>query len=73
MEKVEEVIKNPPVVMDREEVIKAIIVELKKYKNYVTKFTDQIERRLLKGEVILAEEKIFSIFPDLSALSFLKL
>lgn len=64
VEKVEGVIKNPPVVMDKEEVIKAIIVELVKYKNYVTKFTDQIERRLLKGETIPAEEKIFSIFEE---------
>ncbi|MGH2612375.1 MAG: ISNCY family transposase [Rhabdochlamydiaceae bacterium] len=64
VEKVEEVIKNPPVVMDKEAVIKAIIEELVKYRNYVTKFTDQIERRLLKGETIPAEEKIFSIFEE---------
>ena len=64
VEKVEGVVKNPPVVMDKEEVIKAIIVELVKYKNYVTKFTDQVERRLLKGETIPAEEKIFSIFEE---------
>jgi len=42
----------------------AIIELLEKYKKYVTKFTDQIERRLLKGEVIPAEEKIFSIFEE---------
>ena len=40
----------------------AIIFLLEAYKNYVIKFTDQIERRLLKGETIPAEEKIFSIF-----------
>ena len=40
----------------------AIIVLLDKYKKYVTKFTAQIERRLLKEEVIPAAEKIFSIF-----------
>lgn len=64
LKKVEGVVKNPPVVMDKEEVIKAIIAELVKYKNHVTKFTDQIERRLLKGEMIPAEEKIFSIFEE---------
>jgi IS5 family transposase len=40
----------------------AIIVLLDKYKKYVPKFTAQIERRLLKEEVIPAAEKIFSIF-----------
>ena len=41
-----------------------VIIVLERYKNYVTKFTDQIERRLLKGEVIPAEEKIYSIFEE---------
>lgn len=62
--KVEEVIKNPPVVADKEEVIMVIIALLSKYKDFVAKFTDQIERRLLKGETIPAEEKIFSIFEE---------
>ena len=64
VEKVEDVIKNPPMVTDKEELIMVIIAQLVKYKNYVTKFTDQIERRLLKGETIPAEEKIFSIFEE---------
>jgi IS5 family transposase len=64
IEKVEEVIKNPPVVMGKEDLIMVIIIQLVKYKNYVTKFTDQIERRLLKGETIPSEEKIFSIFEE---------
>ncbi|MDQ2782172.1 MAG: ISNCY family transposase [Actinomycetota bacterium] len=64
VEKVEEVIKNPPVVIDKELSVKTIIGQLVEYKNYVTKFTDQIERRLLKGEVIPSEEKIFSIFEE---------
>ncbi len=64
VEKVEEVIKNPPMVIDKEELIMVIIAQLVKYKNYVTKFTDRIERRLLKGETIPAEEKIFSIFEE---------
>ena len=64
VEKIEEVIKNPPVVKDKEELIMVIIALLVKYKNYITKFADQIERRLLKGETIPAEEKIFSIFEE---------
>jgi len=62
--KVGEVIKNLPVVMDKEVMVMAIIAQLVKYKNYVAKFTDQLERRLLKGETIPAEEKIFSIFEE---------
>ncbi len=62
--KVEELVKNPPIVIDREVLIMATIGELVKYKKYVTKFTHQIERRLIKGEVIPAEEKIFSIFEE---------
>ncbi len=62
--KVEEVIKNPLVVMDKELAVKTIIGQLVEYKNYVIKFTDQIERRLLKGESIPSEEKIFSIFEE---------
>lgn len=35
---------------------------LQEYTDYISKFINQIERRLLKGEVIPPEEKIFSIF-----------
>lgn len=38
--------------------------ELQKYTAYITLFINQIERRLLKGEVIPADEKVFSIFED---------
>jgi hypothetical protein len=62
--RVAELIKHPPIVVGNEKKILLIIMELEKYKKYVTKFTDQIERRLLKGEVIPAEEKIFSIFEE---------
>ncbi|HEX8675678.1 MAG TPA: hypothetical protein VF700_00570 [Segetibacter sp.] len=62
--KVTELIAQPPVSIGRENKIVALIIVLEKYKNYVTKFTDQVERRLLKGEVIPAEEKIFSIFEE---------
>ncbi|MGV1080901.1 MAG: ISNCY family transposase [Candidatus Nanopelagicales bacterium] len=64
VERIEEVIKNPPVVKDKEKLIMLIIALLVKYKNYAIKFIDQIERRLLKGETIPAEEKIFSIFEE---------
>jgi IS5 family transposase len=60
--KATELIKQPPVAVGKEELLIALIEMLEKYKNYVTKFTDQVERRLLKGEVIPAEEKVFSIF-----------
>ena len=36
--------------------------ELKHYNDYVALFIDQIDRRLLKGEVIPSEEKVYSIF-----------
>ena len=62
--RVAELMKHPPVAIGSEEQIMAIIELLEKYKKYVMKFTDQIERRLLKGEVIPAEEKIFSIFEE---------
>lgn len=38
--------------------------ELEKYTAYITLFINQIERRLLKGEVIPPQEKVFSIFED---------
>jgi IS5 family transposase len=38
--------------------------ELQKYTDYITLFINQIDRRLLKGEVIQAEEKVFSIFEE---------
>lgn len=62
--RVAEMIEHLPIVAGSEKKILLIIIELQKYKKYVTKFTDQIERRLLKGEVIPAEEKIFSIFEE---------
>jgi hypothetical protein len=60
----EYIIKNPPVVMDMktQTVIFGIVKALSIYCDYVKKFTDQVERRLIKGEQIPAEEKVFSIF-----------
>lgn len=42
--------------------VAALLVALRLYIDYVKKFSTQIERRLLKGEVIASEEKIYSIF-----------
>ena len=47
--RVAELIKHPPVVIGDEEQIMAIIELLEKYKKYVTKFTNHIERLLLKS------------------------
>jgi transposase, IS5 family len=62
--RVTELINHPPLAIGKEVMIMAIIEMLVKYKNYVTRFTGQIARRLLKAEVIPAEEKIFSIFEE---------
>jgi hypothetical protein len=59
----DELIKTPPAGIN----IKLILVyvtALKQYNDFAKKFTDQIERRLLKGETIAASEKIYSIFEE---------
>ena len=63
-ERVDELIKNPPVSPGNAKKIVTIIILLKHYNQYVIKFTDQIERRLINGEVIPSEEKIYSIFEE---------
>ncbi|HLL43991.1 MAG TPA: hypothetical protein VK369_12675 [Segetibacter sp.] len=60
----EEVINNPPLTVGNEKQILTIIVLLEHYRQYITKFTDQIERRLIKEEVIATEEKVYSIFEE---------
>jgi transposase, IS5 family len=55
--------KTPPVGLNIT-VILSLIESLKYYNDFAKKFTDQIERRLLKGEKIPAEEKIYSIFEE---------
>ena len=62
-QRVAELIKTPPQASKPKQLLE-IITSLDHYKNYVTKFTDQIERRLIKGEVIPAEEKVYSIFEE---------
>ena len=37
---------------------------IRKYNDYISKFTDQIERRLIKGELIPSEEKVYSVFEE---------
>ena len=63
-ERFECIIKNPPASVDisTQAAITAIVEALKLYCDYVKKFADQVERRLIKGEQIPAEEKVFSIF-----------
>jgi hypothetical protein len=63
-QRVEELIKTLPLNPGKQSQILLIIEMLKHYKKYVTKFTDQIERRLIKGEVIPADEKVYSIFEE---------
>jgi len=63
-QRVEDLIKNPPLGLGNEIQILSIIEMLGHYKKYITKFTDQIERRLIKGEVIPADEKVYSIFEE---------
>jgi transposase, IS5 family len=62
--RVAELIKTPPLAIGKETLLAAVIEVLEKYKKYVTKFTDQVERRLLKGETIPVEEKVYSIFEE---------
>ena len=62
--RVAELAAHPPVMAGSEKQILALVTALEKYKKYVTKFTGQIERRLLKNEVIPAAEKIYSIFEE---------
>jgi len=58
----ESIISHPPLHITNQEIILALVKELQRYNQFVKKFTDQIGRRLLQGEAIAAEEKIFSIF-----------
>ena len=58
----EAIVARPPMSTDHEVMITILLVDLMKYAGYTRKFTDQIERRLLKEETIPAEEKIYSIF-----------
>lgn len=53
-------IKTPPI--GNAGAIMVIIPALQTYSDYASKFTDQIERRLLKGQSIEASEKVYSIF-----------
>jgi hypothetical protein len=62
--RISELLANPPAAGDNIILVAAILILLEKYRNYVVKFTDQIERRLIKGEVIPAAEKVYSIFEE---------
>ena len=58
----EAIVSKPPVVADKQAQAGTATGALKKYAGYAAIFCDQIERRLIKGEVIPAGEKIYSIF-----------
>ena len=58
-----ELINKPPAGFEVQSIILQIMA-LETYNDYAKKFTDQIERRLLKKEVIPASEKIYSIFEE---------
>ncbi len=62
-ERFEELIAAPPVGTNVKRIL-LCIVALQTYRDYAKKFTDQIERRLIKKEVIPASEKIYSIFEE---------
>jgi len=57
-------VAHPPAMHGNAQQILALVTVLEKYNKYITKFTDQIKRRLLEGEVIPADEKIYSIFEE---------
>ena len=60
----ESIISHPPLNTINPEMVIGLVTQLKRYNEFVKKFTNQIERRLLKGQAIPAEEKIFSIFEE---------
>ena len=60
----ESIISNPPLNISNPAIMLCLVEQLKRYNEFVKKFTGQIERRLLKGELIESSEKIFSIFEE---------
>ena len=64
LERCEALIQNPPIVEEGDLKIMVLLLELGRYCEFLKKFSDQIERRLIKEEKIPAEEKIFSIFEE---------
>lgn len=60
----ESIINHPPLNPIDPEIAISLMGQLKRYVEFVKKFTDQIERRLLNGEAIAPTEKIFSIFEE---------
>lgn len=58
----DELIKTPP--SGNAPLVLAHIMALERYNDFAKKFTDQIERRLLKGQTIATSEKVYSIFEE---------
>jgi len=63
LQRFEDTIKEPPAGIGVKQII-ACLSALGYYADYVKKFAGQVERRLLKGETIPAEEKVYSIFEE---------
>ncbi len=59
----DELMNTPPVGTNIQSTL-LHVTSLKRYNDFAKKFTDQIERRLLKKETIPASEKIYSIFEE---------
>jgi hypothetical protein len=57
-------INTPPVGLDIDLIVMLTGLSLRHYNEFAKKFSDQIERRLLKGEKIPTEEKTYSIFEE---------
>ena len=64
LKRCQELIQKPPVIEGKQERIIVNFGELSRYCDYLKKFISQIERRLIDGEKIPSEEKIYSIFEE---------
>lgn len=64
LKRCQELIQTPLVDGRTEKNILVALQGLSGYCDYIKKFSDQIARRLLKGEKIPSEEKIYSIFEE---------
>ena len=62
--RIAELIEQLPVHAYEGPQVLVMTILLEHYKKYITKFSDQIERRLIKDQVIPADEKIYSIFEE---------
>jgi hypothetical protein len=57
-------VATTPLISSNDLLLTALLLDLEKYTNYAGRFTEQVERRLLHGGVISADEKVYSIFEE---------